>query len=433
MENRSEFFFSVLSKILVWGALFSVIYLLRSFSLLMFLVFIFSYIQANAVEKLRSRIRSRNLRVVLVGVSFLTIFLSMMGILVPQIRDQSFNFVDNFTSYAQRVDEELVRLIERYPALDEFLPAVKEDVPPVEMVGPIEPTTTIKPEPTPGHPLVWEFKDSTLSRFLQPLLGLGEKAGKESMISVFQTARDLGTALFAISSQFVLSLLFSFLIVLDLPNLKRGAMSLENTKLRYVYEEMAHSLVRFGVTVGRAFEAQFLVALVNTILTAVGIWAIGIRGELAFLSLIVFICGFIPIAGVFISSVPICLLALVNGGIPKLFLSIALITGVHAVESYILNPRIFGSHMKLNPVVVMILMTISGKLFGIWGLILCLPIATYLFQEAIQLKDDEEEDEDEEEPPSPSGGEKDSTSGNGISSRKVDQEAESAAPTPSST
>ena len=47
--------------------------------------------------------------------------------------------------------------------------------------------------------------------------------------------------------------------------------------------------------------------------------------------------------------------------------------------------------MKLNPFMVMILMTVSGKLFGVWGLVLCLPITTYFCQYAIQYDDEEEE------------------------------------------
>ena len=80
---------------------------------------------------------------------------------------------------------------------------------------------------------------------------------------------------------------------------------------------------------------------------------------------------------------------------------ILLIIAVHAVESYVLNPRIFGSHMKMNPVIVMILMTISGKLFGIWGLILCVPVATYIFQDAIQYKDPPPEIDEEQSETSP--------------------------------
>lgn len=376
MGRRGEFLTSVLSRLFVWGSLFAVLYLLRSFSLLMFLVFIFSYIQSNAVVRLEPYIEKRTPRAVLVGVSFLAVFAMMLALLLPQIKDQAVNFINNSASYAQSLDAELVKLTDRYPALEEMLPEIR-----------LEPTV-----PNLDEGEEWTFRDSTLSRLIQALFGSEEGMDKESLVSVFATVRNIGSTLLAISSQFLLSLLFSFLIVLDLPNLTAGALSLRNTKLKFVYDEMADSLVRFGLTMGRAFEAQFAVATVNTVLTALGIWIINIRDELAFISLIVFLCGFVPIAGVFISSVPICLLALAEGGTPKLFLAILLIFLVHAVESYILNPRIFGTHMKLNPVVVMILMTLSGKLFGVWGLVLCLPITTYLFQDAIQYRQEDKEE-----------------------------------------
>ena len=148
-------------------------------------------------------------------------------------------------------------------------------------------------------------------------------------------------------------------------------------------------------------QAQILIAIANTVLTAIGIWIINIRGELAFISLIVFFCSFVPIAGVFISSVPICLLALQQGGISKVLISIVLITLIHCLEAYVLNPRIFGHHLRLNTVVVLILVTISGKIFGLWGLVLCLPIATYIFKHAIQFKENREGVELGEEPEAP--------------------------------
>lgn len=371
--QRSEFFYSLLSKIVVWGSIFGVIYLLRSFSLLMFLVFIFCYIQSNAVNKTKSWIQNRTARVVLVGLSFLTLFLVATAILVPQIRAQSVSITDNFENYAQATDKQLELLMENYPLLAKMLPE-EELVPDI-------------------HTEEWTFSGSTLARVVQPLLETSGDRGKESLFNVFSTVRDIGTTLLGISSQFVLSLLFSFLIVLDLPNLKRGAINLQRTRLRYFYDEVADSLISFGTTLGRAFEAQFIVSIVNTILTAGGIWFLDIREEIAFLSLIVFLCGFIPIAGVFISSVPICLIALAKGGLSSLLLAIALICIVHAVESYILNPRIFGTHLRLNPVVVMILMTVSGKLFGVWGLVLCLPVTTYIFRDAIQLKENKQNEE----------------------------------------
>lgn len=54
----------------------------------------------------------------------------------------------------------------------------------------------------------------------------------------------------------------------------------------------------------------------NTILTALGMWALQIPG-MGLLSLFVFICGFIPIAGVIISTIPIGFVALTEYGFTK--------------------------------------------------------------------------------------------------------------------
>ena len=61
---------------------------------------------------------------------------------------------------------------------------------------------------------------------------------------------------------------------------------------------------------------QARIALVNTALTAAGMWALAIPG-IGLLSLFVFICSFIPIAGCFISTVPIGFTALTEYGFVK--------------------------------------------------------------------------------------------------------------------
>jgi hypothetical protein len=61
---------------------------------------------------------------------------------------------------------------------------------------------------------------------------------------------------------------------------------------------------------------QARIALVNTALTAAGMWALAIPG-IGLLSLFVFICSFIPIAGVFISTAPVAFVALTEYGFLK--------------------------------------------------------------------------------------------------------------------
>ena len=60
--------------------------------------------------------------------------------------------------------------------------------------------------------------------------------------------------------------------------------------------------------------------------------------SLALLSLIVFVCSFIPVVGVFLSSVPICLVALKVGGLPLVLAAVAfaawLVRGVPSANKW---------------------------------------------------------------------------------------------------
>jgi predicted PurR-regulated permease PerM len=141
---------------------------------------------------------------------------------------------------------------------------------------------------------------------------------------------------------------------------------------------------------GKSLSAQATIALFNTAFTAGIIHYLGLGEKAFFLSLIVLVCGLIPVAGVFISSLPICLMVLQDQGPGMVIVAILGIWIVHLIETYILNPKIWGHHLHINPVLVLIILTVSGKLFGVWGLILGLPLSKYIFGYAIQYHSAEE-------------------------------------------
>ena len=55
-----------------------------------------------------------------------------------------------------------------------------------------------------------------------------------------------------------------------------------------------------------------------------------------------------------VSSAPICLEALSQSGVQLMVLTIVMILIIHFVEAYFLNPRIFGHHLHMNAVLVLI-------------------------------------------------------------------------------
>ena len=193
-------------------------------------------------------------------------------------------------------------------------------------------------------------------------------------------APQLIRMMWAASATLLLALLFSFLISLDTFRLGEEIGNLRNSRLRDFYEETAQPVVRFGYVVGRTIQAQAMVAIVNTILTLIGLSLLGVP-SLAVLSMIVFLCSFIPVLGVFISTLPIVLVAINSGGLNTAVLAILMVIVVHAVEAYVLNPMIYGKHLKINPVFVLIILFIGHHTFGVWGMLLGVPVAYYFIHD----------------------------------------------------
>ena len=368
-------------RVAVWCVLFGLVYLLRSFFLLILLTFVFSYIQSHGVERLKPYISNRPLRVVIAGIAILSILIAVGFFLVPRVQEQAELFADRYPIYFKAFDEELESWSTTYPILRNLLPEWA--------------VTTKAQHSLPFDSYAGQFHptESPSARLISQLLGFNKPEEQEkNMRQIFGLLREIGRTLVAIVSAFLLSLLFSFLIVLDLPSLTRTVTSLRNTKLHFVYDEVADGIHNFGRVLGRSLEAQLVIAVLNTLLTAILIYNFGLGRNLAFLSAIVFFCSLIPIAGVFISSVPICLIVLQQSGIGAVFLAILAIWIIHMVECYILNPRIYGHHLRLNPVIVLIVLTICGKLFHVWGLVLGLPVCKYFFGHAIQYEKPDPED-----------------------------------------
>lgn len=368
-SQRWDCLLPVLTRVLVWLLFFAVFYILRSFFLLIFFTFVFAYIQNSSIHKIERVIKNRTVRVILVAIIVFGTLTTVVIFLVPKVKSQAEFFVSQFSSYIRRADQELLKLSEKYPVLKEVIPVTRGEA----SGAAAENKSSLKNSPT-------------LS-IIQQMAGIGEeRAVLDKVNEIVDKLGRISGRVASVTSAFLLSLVFSFLIVLDLPKLGKSVMTLEQTRLRFIYVEVAENIRDFATVLGRALEAQFFIAVINSFLTAIGISLLGLGKNVAFLSVIVFFCSFIPVVGVFISSLPICLIALQTSGLQTLFLSILMVAVIHVIEGYVLNPKIYGSHMRIHPVIVLIILTIGGKLFHFWGLILGVPVCTYVFGHAIHIK-----------------------------------------------
>ena len=93
-------------------------------------------------------------------------------------------------------------------------------------------------------------------------------------------------------------------------------------------------------------EAQFLIAVVNCVLTVIALVILEFP-QLLVLAVMVFLLGLIPVAGVIISLFPLCIIAYNVGGVMYVVYILVFITVIHALESYLLNPKFMSAKTNL--------------------------------------------------------------------------------------
>jgi predicted PurR-regulated permease PerM len=177
--------------------------------------------------------------------------------------------------------------------------------------------------------------------------------------------------------QFFLALLLSLFYLLEKPRLVSFTRQFKYSKLSAFYNEIEFFGGKFVSTFGKVIEAQFIIAIVNTVLSIIALWIMDFP-QLLGLGIMIFFLGLIPVAGVIISLFPLSLIAYTIGGFIQVLYILITIAIIHAVEAYILNPKLMSSKTNLPIFYTFIVLIFSEHFFGVWGLIIGIPIFVFL-------------------------------------------------------
>jgi predicted PurR-regulated permease PerM len=120
-------------------------------------------------------------------------------------------------------------------------------------------------------------------------------------------------------------------------------------------------------------RGQIVVCMVNFVLSLIG-FSLFIPDYALILALVAGVLSFIPVLGSILSSIPAVLVGLADSFHTAL-LVLGWILGIHALEAYVLNPKILGTSARIHPVVI-ITAVLGGELvFGVAGAFLAVPVA----------------------------------------------------------
>jgi predicted PurR-regulated permease PerM len=380
-------------RVVIWFILFLLLWLLRDFFGLVFLSFVLGIIAAPIALFGERRLRMPHwLSLSLVYVLFLVVLASFVRFVVPSVASEVNRMIGTQPSTELRLIEAKSRFVERYPTLRQPLTGFLRSALPDPVAAAVDQrlaSERSRYSVTEEEIAAARESDEVPTGDLAAYFNRQDQLYLSAIMSqVFQRVRDYAPTvinmLYRATATTLLALLFSYLILSDLGRITRGIERLRSSKVGDFYAEAAPPIGRFGILVGRAIEAQASIAVINTVLTIVGLLILKIP-LVAMLSVIVFVCSFIPVLGVFISTTPILLVALNDSGLSMCAAVIGMVVVIHLVEAYVLNPLIYGRHLKLNPVLTLIILYVGYHAFGLWGMLLGVPVARYFIHDVLNV------------------------------------------------
>lgn len=210
---------------------------------------------------------------------------------------------------------------------------------------------------------------NSFSNAITNILGNVQKSALDSLRSVVVKLYGLVTSTLKI----VLVLIFSFYFSIGKEKyLKSFKKSIPN-KYR---EDVNYLAVRINTSLQQFIRGRLLLALFVGFLTM--IYLLILRVDFAIvIGMITCIADIIPYIGPFLGFVPAVLFAFMDAPLKALWVSILFII-IQWAENNILAPKLIGDSTGLNPLAVLISIIIGGGIFGIWGMVVSVPLVSII-------------------------------------------------------
>ncbi|WP_439425431.1 AI-2E family transporter [Oenococcus alcoholitolerans] len=176
---------------------------------------------------------------------------------------------------------------------------------------------------------------------------------------------------------FVLANVLSFIFVLTHKQVFSWIDECRKNNRIPFFADLYRICVRFVHILGSLFTVQITISLINTTLMTIGLYFLNFP-YLITLFFMILILGMIPILGVVISLIPLSIIAYSINGWTTVIILIILTIFIHLLETYFLHPRLMSNVTRLPVFVILLILIFMEHLLGIWGMIVGLPIVTFL-------------------------------------------------------
>lgn len=165
---------------------------------------------------------------------------------------------------------------------------------------------------------------------------------------------------------------FAFYLLVDFPKLRANIRDLVPVPYR---KTVTARVGEVDKVVSAFLRGQLTIALILAAINAVGLLIIGVPLGIA-IGIAAGLANMVPYMSLVVGLVPSLLLCWAEyQSIPRL-VAVGAVFGLgHLLEGTFLSPRILGRSVDLHPVWILLAIIVGGSFFGIFGMVLAVPVA----------------------------------------------------------
>ncbi|MEQ2400580.1 AI-2E family transporter [Peptoniphilus hominis (ex Hitch et al. 2025)] len=323
---------------------------------------IFAYIIDPIVNYLERKGVKRQFGVIIVYISVVLIF----GVLIVSVIPKTINEISKLLASLPEMVDTLTKNVNSFltdifakfniELPDNFIDFYKESNPKVE--GNFE------------TPQIVSNILNSMKKTINDLVTKAQGSLMGSLSGVFSKVYGFVTSAFRL----VLIIIFSFYFSVDKEKFTHKVRKSMPNKYR---EDITYLANRIDIALQQFIRGRMLLAIFVGFLTM--IYLLILRVDFAIIiGLITCVADIIPFIGPFLGCVPAVLFAFMDSPI-KAFWVLILFILVQWIENNILAPKLIGDSTGLNPLIILISIIIGGGIFGVWGMVISVPITSIIF------------------------------------------------------
>lgn len=122
---------------------------------------------------------------------------------------------------------------------------------------------------------------------------------------------------------------------------------------------------------------QFIDACILGVLSTIILSLLGVKFAVT-LGILLGICNMIPYFGSIFASIVTMIITFFTGGLSLAIATIISLLILQQIDGNIIGPRIMGGALNLNPILIILSITVGGAYFGVLGMFLSVPVAAIL-------------------------------------------------------